>query len=103
METTQAVRIIDQVREITANEVAKKQDAAKLNYPKIIEKIKSQASLGNSQCTLSSFEMNEYDKKLLEQDGFSVRLEDDRTPKDFKESIFYQQHPLPIKIWVIKW
>lgn len=43
-------KIIDEVREITAQVVAKKQDAAKLNYPKVVDKIKAQASFGFSEC-----------------------------------------------------
>ena len=35
-------KIIDEVREITAAAVAKGNDAAKLNFPKLIEKIKGE-------------------------------------------------------------
>lgn len=93
-------KVIDEIRSMTANEVAKKQDAAKLNYPKIIEKIKIQAALGCSYCTLSLYELNEYDKKLLEQEGFSVWLTEN-TSRDYNALADYKAKPL--KIWEIKW
>lgn len=72
--------ILEEVKQITAEQVSKKQDAAKLNYPKIIEKIKTAAAKGFSECIFSLSEINEYDKTLLQNDRFIVNLID--IPKD---------------------
>lgn len=91
--------IIAEVQAITADQVAKKQDTAKINFPKIIDKIKAQAALGNSEAILNVSEMNEYDKNLLEAEGFVVRLRE-------REKVY---DPLPqyqkfqSKEWRITW
>jgi hypothetical protein len=98
------VKIIDEVREITAEQVAKKQDAARLNFTKIIEKIKTQASIGNSSCVLPEHEINEYDKKLLTQEGFVVRLIDEPIGKyDYQRGISRDCTGVIKKIWQITW
>ena len=93
-------KVIDEVREITAKVVAKKQDAAKLNYPKIIQKIKTAAALGFSECKLEETEMNEYDRQLLQQDGFSSYLTDKKNKDDYKA---FTQFGICSKEWIIKW
>lgn len=106
MESTEVfTRVIDEVKSLTANAVAKKQDAAKLNFPTIIEKIKVRAAKGSSQLSFSTNELNEYDKRLLEQEGFKVSLED--RPKSgldiyTKIAQYNPLHDTP-KIWVVKW
>lgn len=96
-------KIIDEVKEITANQVAKKQDAAKLNFPNIIEKIKAQAALGNSICLISTSDMNEYDKSLLVSEGFRVSLIDQ--PKDRYDAYNARAQYIPKndKIWQVTW
>lgn len=99
-------KVIDEIRELTATEVAKKQDAAKNNYPTIIEKIKLAASCGVSHCVLRETEMNEYDKRLLEADGFKVYLED--KPRDWKNKMdnigdYIGQQYKDKKEWRITW
>lgn len=95
-------KIIDEVREITANEVAKKQDAAKLNFPKIVEQIKAAAALGQSELRLSTHEINEYDKKLLQGEGFSVNLIDREI--NYKDQLSqYNPDIKPQKQWKITW
>lgn len=83
----------------------KKQQAAVLNYPTIIEKIKAAAGRGDSEVQLSESLINEFDKKLLEADGFNVKLIDKPKerfdPQDYKRQI--QQYNPDTKIWVIKW
>lgn len=96
------MKIIDEVKEITANQVAKKQDAAKLNFPKIIEKIKAQASLGFSECIIQEFGLNEYDKKLLEAEGFCVRLVDNEYKKGYDVLKPYKDQAQK-KEWEITW
>lgn len=96
-------RVIDEVRSITAEEVAKKQDAAKLNFPNIIEKIKVAAKRGESECILPLPDMNEYDKKLLEQDGFIVYLQD-RKPSLYEMQQHYSHLNTRLyKEWRITW
>lgn len=94
--------IIEEVKEITAAAVAKKQDAAKLNYTKIIEQIKVAAGLGKSDCRVSENQMNEYDKQLLEKDGFKVMLIDKEKPKYDQYDAIGQFSPYT-KEWIIKW
>jgi len=96
------VKVIDEIKEITANAMAKKQDAAKLNFPKIIEKIKKAAETGESFCKISTHEMNEYDKYLLVAEGFSVSLID-RQNKYGDQYSLAQLLPQSDKEWVIKW
>lgn len=104
MERDQAVeiKIIDEVREITSRAVSKKQDAAKLNYPHLIEKIKTSAQSGESFCYIGISSMNEFDKKLLEQDGFVVSLID-LDIKDYERSLAQYIPSTPKKQWKIKW
>jgi hypothetical protein len=99
--TTEKTKIINEVKEITANAVAKKQDAAKLNFPKIIEEIKYAAALGDSQVTVSESRMNEYDKDLLQKEGFSVSLIDE--PKSKWSYNDFMQSAYPKKVWQIRW
>lgn len=98
METTTKVKIIDEIRNITAEQVAKKQDDAKLNYPKIIEKIKIAANRGESFALINDNEMNEYDMKLLQKDGFTVYLTDE--PKIKYKSDYFQSNR---KVWRVSW
>lgn len=74
MEQLTKTKFIQEIREMTGNAVAKKQDEAVLNYPKIQDKIKNAASLGESEVRVSTTQMNEYDKALLEKEGFDVDL-----------------------------
>lgn len=94
------MKLIDEVKEITANEIAKKQDAAKLNFPKIIKEIKAQAALGSSSCIIPIYDMNEYDKKLLEQEGFFVYMEE-KEKTGFEKYDYVKQQP--IRVWKITW
>lgn len=93
-------KVIDEIKEITAKEVAKKQDAAKLNYPKIISEIKAAAKLGKSECRIDAQKMNEYDRNLLQTDGFTVHLVDKPEKDHYKLMTNYN---ISLKEWVIKW
>lgn len=96
------MKIIDEVKAITAEKVAEKQNAATLNFPKIISKIKAQAGIGASSCTVPLNQMNEYDKQLLEKEGFYVRLIDEpknNYPDYYKTIGQYKQ----AKVWEITW
>ena len=97
--------LLQEVRKATQDEVAKKNDAAKLNFPKIVEKIKEAASEGFSKAIISVTEMNEYDKKLLVSEGFTVNLRD--IAKDYSHPIQFMQqrtdYSAPTKEWVISW
>lgn len=93
-------KIIDEVKAITANEVAKNQDAAKLNFPALIDRIKVVAALGESECIVPLSQMNEYDKKLLTDEGFMVSLLD--IDKRFDDISAYSRQS-PKKEWIIRW
>lgn len=94
-------KLIDEINELTGNAVAKKQEAAKLNFPKLVEIIKSAAKLGNSECTVSISQMNEFDNKLLQDEGFRVSLVD--KPRNYNDAIAQYNPNYPNKEWVIKW
>lgn len=98
-ETAPTQSIIGQIRKITANAVAKKQDAAKLNYPKIIERITNAATRGESFLFLRESECGEYDKQLLEKDGFKVWYTD--MPQSKYDKMQYLQREE--KGWRISW
>ena len=95
-----AQELIQEVRKITAEQVAKKQDAAQLKFPVIVEKIKAKAALGYSEITLAIFEINEYDKKLLEAEGFFVQMQS--IQRDSGIDGLAQYYPGQ-KEWVISW
>lgn len=92
---------IEKIRKIRDEQVAKKQDSARLNFPKILEKIESQARLGFSELELNVSEINEYDKKLLEEEGFRVHLGD--IPKSSYEALDFYRKFGPTKKWIIRW
>jgi len=94
-------KIIDEIREITAEAVAKKQDAAKINFPKLIETIRLKAPLGSS-CTFAEEMINEYDKKLLIAEGFTVSLID-KKPDPRYEPYKEINRAFSIKLWEVRW
>lgn len=91
-------KILNDVRAISSAKVAEKQEAAKNNYPKLIEKIKTAASFGNTNCELRENEVDQYSKRLLEQDGFSVyattKRENSKYDFGFRTEVI---------VWVISW
>lgn len=99
--TTQKNSIINEIKEITAQEVAKKQDAAKLNFPKLIEKIKFAAKRGESKTTIPQSEMNEYDRTLLQNEGFRVWLIDEPKSPYHDYKLDYTKETR--KVWEISW
>lgn len=103
MESVTKTRIIDDIRSITGDAVAKKQEAAKLNFPKIIEKIKKTAEIGESHIYLSEYEVNTFDKELLEKEGFSVWYTDMPTPKWAVDAYKAQYLDGKQKGWKISW
>lgn len=102
MQPETATRVIDEIKEITATNVAKKQDAAKLNFPSLIVIIKKAAALGESSCTVSENQMNEYDKHLLVSEGFRVNLID-RPKNKYEEYKNIGQFLTSDKVWQISW
>jgi len=95
-------KIIEEIKSITAEKVAAQQESAKLNFPKIIERIRAAAEQGSSQCIIPIAQMNEYDKKLLESEGFNVRLIDEQfDPK--KDILSTYKYAGTFKVWEIKW
>ena len=92
--------ILNEIKEITAAMVVKKQDAAKLNFPKIIEIIKVAANKGDSECRITQSGMNEYDMKLLTTEGFRVTLV---TAMKRAYDAMRQYNPENEKEWLIQW
>ena len=95
-------KVIDEIKEITAVAVSKKQDAAKLNFPKIMEHIKAAAANGHSECRIDSLQMNEYDRRLLQEEGFNVSLVD-KARGDYEEHYILLGQFISSKEWVIRW
>ena len=95
-------QILNEVKAITGKQVAKKQDNAKLNFPKLIELIKSAAERGDSHCIVNKSEINEYDKKLLEDEGFSVNITE-RIKSDYEKYKELGQYSGSNKEWTIRW
>lgn len=94
-------KVIDEIKEITAVAVSKKQDAAKLNFPKIMEHIKAAAANGHSECRIDSLQMNEYDRRLLQEEGFTVTLVDKTFDRHDDYKLLSQF--ISSKEWVIRW
>lgn len=93
--------LLKEASQLTADAVARKQDAAKLNYPNLAERIKEAAATGASECIVPLSMMGEYDKKLLQDEGFSVSLQDVyHDPQDYKAQYFDKKRQ---KEWVIRW
>ena len=96
-------KIIDEVKELTESAVSKKQDAAKLNFPTIIEKIKTRAAVGESICLISTDDMNEYDRALLQAEGFRCSLIDKPKSRQDAYNALAQYVPKNDKVWEVKW
>jgi hypothetical protein len=98
-------KLIDRVKAITADAVAKKQDEAKENFPNLIKKITDAAGVGNSEIRIIESCINQFDKKLLEAEGFYVSLVDRiRRPYDDIAGIGQGiRGVVSNKEWLIKW
>ena len=91
--------ILNEVRKITSDKLAEKQDKAKNNYPSLISRIKTAASLGETSCEFSENEINEFSKRLLNQDGFTVyATTKKRDPYDYKYDFSTTK-----SIWIVQW
>jgi hypothetical protein len=95
-------KILEEVRAISSEAIAKKQDSAKNNYPKLIEQIKKAAQLGKTQCEFSEYEIDQYAKKLLEVEGFCVWATT-RSPNEMEKYMFNGTTSNSKSIWVVRW
>jgi hypothetical protein len=93
--------ILKEIQGITSEQCVKKQDKARMNFPALIEKIKSAANNGDSSIIISTYEMNEFDKKLLEDEGFKVYLID--RPRSRYDGLLQYDPSDNKKSWEIKW
>lgn len=92
-------KILEEVRAISSEAIAKKQESAKNKYPKLIEQIKASAALGKTTCDFAEYEIDQYGKKLLEADGFRVWATT-KTP-DLMGYAAYNSKPK--SIWQVSW
>jgi hypothetical protein len=93
---------LNEIKILTEIAVSKKQGEAVLNYPKIKDKIKACANAGASECKITLSGMNEFDMKLLKDDGFNVHLADIQiSSRGYSEQL--GQYNPEKKQWVIKW
>lgn len=90
--------IIDEIRAISSDAIAKQQSNAKNKYPDLIKKIKGKAAFGVTSCEFGTWEVDEYSKKLLEADGFRV-YSTSKTHPDYKHEFSGQRET----VWIISW
>lgn len=95
--------LIQEIRDITAVEVAKRTADAKTNFPKIVEQIRGYAGKGLSECMVPTTQMNEYDKNLLTAEGFTISLVDTAKEVYSQYAALTSFKPAQDKIWKIKW
>jgi len=94
-------KIIDEVREISSQKKAEKQKNSEQNYPQLIEEIKRAAGRGETRCEFGESKIDQYSKKLLEADGFSVYATTKTVKPDYKSLAQYL--PENDSIWVVSW
>lgn len=95
------MKVIDEVRKISSDKIAEKQDAANNKYPKLVEKIKLAAGWGETEAEFKENEIDIYSKKLLEADGFTVYATSRKVKNDYKS--LYQQDGGNISVWIVSW
>lgn len=93
------MKIIDEVRGISSQKIAERQKASENGYPKLLEKIKQAAGWGHTEREFDESEIDQYTKRLLEQDGFIVYA----TSKTPKYHGYSQQRQENVSIWIVKW
>jgi len=93
-------KILDEVRAISSDAIAKKQDSAKVNLPQLIEDIKKAAALGKTECIFRQHEIDQYAKKLLEAEGFRV-YSTTRAPLSYDKLSYLPKEPEPV--WQVTW
>lgn len=97
------IKILDEVRQISSDAMAKKQDAAKNKMPDLLKQIKGAASLGKTECEFEEYAIDLYSKKLLEAEGFSVwattKTYDPSDYKAYAQNMFGKSR----SIWRVSW
>lgn len=93
-------KILEEVRQLSSDAIAKKQDSAKNKYPNLLEQIKGAAQLGKTTCEFEEYQIDQYSKKLLEADGFNVWA----TTKERDDLFSYNAYNDKLKsIWKVSW
>lgn len=93
-------KILEEVRAISSEAIAQKQDSAKNKMPELVKQIKGAAALGKTSCEFSEYQVDEYSKKLLEKEGFQVYA---TTRKNNFDIYDYKYNSNPVTIWVVGW
>jgi hypothetical protein len=93
-------KILEEVKAISSDAIAKKQDSAKNKYPKLIEQIKAAAAFGKTTCDFAEYEIDQYGKKLLEADGFRVWATT-KIPNNITGYALYDSNSK--SIWQVSW
>ena len=91
--------ILEEVRAISSKKIAEKQKSSELNYPKIIEKIKKEASYGVTSCTFQENEIDQYTQRLLQNDGFTVYVTSQNKKYNYKSYL----DDMTVTVWIVKW
>lgn len=94
-------KVLEEVRKISSERIAEKQSASEQKYPSLVEKIKAAAGFGKTECEFSEHEIDQYSKRLLEADGFTVYA----TTKVSKHpyDVYVDTRREPQSIWVVRW
>ncbi len=94
-------KILDEVRAISSEAVAKKQDAAKNKMPELIKQIKGAAALGKTSCEFPQYAIDEYSQKLLSAEGFHVYATTRRPKMNDYKSQFLENGMETV--WSVSW
>ncbi len=104
MMTTVSTKIIEEIREIRDLEIAKMQETAKNNFPKILEMIKVLAKQGKSEMELPESQLDQFDRENLIKEGFIVTHLEIYNRDDYgMQYEYYKSLNKTRKVWVIKW
>lgn len=97
------MKVIDEIRKISSNKIAEKQDAAKNKYPKLILRIKADAQLGETESEFLENEIDVYSKKLLEAEGFTVYATSRKNKSDGLKEYYGKLFSENVSVWVVRW
>lgn len=96
-------KILEEVKAISSDAIAKKQDAAKNKMPEILKQIKGAATLGKLECEFMECQIDEHSKKLLEYDGFRVYATRRLKSNSYNYRQFLTQEEKEITVWIVAW
>lgn len=97
--TTREMRLIDEVRQLTASVVSEKNKKEIENYPNIIKDIKDAASEGKNSISFVISKFTSVTRSKLIMDGFTVIENEQPIPPMAQATCSYKTY----KNWVVSW